>query len=71
MKGHCTILDIGYRNNTRKSKIAEALMIKVIRPSLNEKEKSVELKSNVNSAQKYLFKVYSRNIALFVGPVQI
>ena len=44
VKGDFTILDSGYRNNTRKRKIVEALMIKVIRPSLNAKEKSVELK---------------------------
>ena len=39
-----TILDSGYRNNTRKTKTAEVLMIKLIRPSLNAKENSVELK---------------------------
>ena len=44
MKGDLTILDSGYRNNTRKRKIAEALMIKIIKPSLNAKEKSVKLK---------------------------
>ena len=44
MKGDFIILDSGFRNNTRKRKIGEALMIKVIRPSLNTKEKSVELK---------------------------
>ena len=44
VKGDFTILDSGYRNNTRKRKIAEALTIKVIKPSLNSKEKSVELK---------------------------
>ena len=44
VKGDFTILDSVYRNNTRKRKIAEALMIKVKKPSLNAKEKSVELK---------------------------
>ena len=44
VKGDFTILDSGYRNKTRKRKIVEALMIKVIKPSLNAKEKSVELK---------------------------
>ena len=44
VKGDFTILDSGYRNNTRKRKIAEALMIKVIRPSLNVNEKSMEIK---------------------------
>ena len=44
VKGDFTILDGGYRNNTRKGKIVEALMIKVIRPCLNVKEKSEELK---------------------------
>ena len=39
-----TLLDRGYRNNTRKTKTAEVLMIKFIRPSLNAKENSVELK---------------------------
>ena len=41
MKGDFTILNSGYRNNTRKKKTAEALMMKVIRPSLNAKENSV------------------------------
>ena len=44
VKGNFTMLDSGYRNNTRKRKIAEALMIKVIRVSLNSKEISVEKK---------------------------
>ena len=44
MKSDFTILDSGYRTNTRKRKIAKAVMIKIIRPSLNAKEKSVELK---------------------------
>ena len=44
VKGDFTILNSGYRKNTRQRKIAEALMIKVKRPSLNAKEKSVELK---------------------------
>ena len=48
MKGHCTILDISYRKNTRKRDIAELLMIKVIRPSLNEKEKSVEFFTKIS-----------------------
>ena len=38
-----TILNSGYRNNKRKRKIAEALMIKELRPSLNIQEKSVQL----------------------------
>ena len=42
VKGDFTILNSGYRNNTRKRHIAEALMIKVIKPSPNAKEKSVE-----------------------------
>ena len=37
------MLDSGYRIDTCKRKIAEALMIKVI-TSLNAKEKSVEIK---------------------------
>ena len=44
VKSDFTISDSGHRSNTRKRKIAEALIIKVIRPSLNAKEKSVELK---------------------------
>ena len=44
VKDDFTKLDSGYRNNTYKRKIAEALMIKVIRSSLHIKEKSVELK---------------------------
>ena len=44
VKGDFTILESGHRSNTRKRKIAEALMTKVIKSSLNAKEKSVELK---------------------------
>ena len=44
VKDDFTKLEGGYRNNTHKRKIAETLMIKVIRPSLNTKEKSAELK---------------------------
>ena len=44
VKDDFTKLESGYRNNTHKRKIAEALMIKVIRPSLNAKEKSVKLR---------------------------
>ena len=44
VKRDFTILESGYRNNTRKRKIAEALMIKVKNSSLNAKGKSVELK---------------------------
>ena len=42
LKDDSTILDSGYRKKKRKRKIAEGLMIKVIRLSLNFKEKSVE-----------------------------
>ena len=44
VKSDFTILDNGYRNNTRKRKMAEGPMIKVTRPSLNANEKSMELK---------------------------
>ena len=45
VNGDFIILDRGHRNNTPKTKIAEALMIKVIRPLLNaEKKESLELK---------------------------
>ena len=44
VKNDFTILESGHRSNTRKRKIAEALMTKVIKPSLNAKEISVELK---------------------------
>ena len=37
-EGDFTILDSGYRNNTGKRKIAEGLVVKVIRPSLNAKK---------------------------------
>ena len=77
VKGDFTIQDSGYRNNTRKRKImsnTEALMSRVIRPSLNTKEKSVELKI-FNWTSTLHADVYSssaiRNIALDVGPVQI
>ena len=44
VKSDFTILDRGYRSNTRKRKIAEGLIVKDIRPSLNATEKSMELK---------------------------
>ena len=56
-----SILDSGYRNKNRKRKIAEELMIKVIRPSLNSKEKSVELKL-FNSTLTLHTNIYSRSI---------
>ena len=74
VKSDFTILGSGYRSKTRKKKIAEVIIIKVIRPSLNSKEKSVELKLfNWTSFlhTKCLFKVYTRNIAWDVGHVQI
>ena len=38
------ILGDGFRNNTVKRKIFEALWIKDLRPTLNKQEKSIELK---------------------------
>ena len=38
------ILSSGFRNNTVKRKISEALWIKDLRPNLNRQEKSIELK---------------------------
>ena len=38
------ILSSGFRNNTVKRKISEALWIKDLRPTLNRQEKSIELK---------------------------
>ena len=61
MKSDFTILDSGYRTNTRKRKIAKAVMIKIIRPSLNVKEKSVELKL-FDWASTLQTNVYSRSI---------
>ena len=34
----------GYRNNVRKRKIAEALLIKEVKPTLNNQDNSVEIK---------------------------
>ena len=57
---------------THKRKITEALMIKVIRPSLNAKEKSVELKLfNGLSTLQTTVCSYTRSIALDVKPAQI
>ena len=39
-----TIVDRNYSNNERKRKIAEALLIKNLKASLNVQEKSVALK---------------------------
>ena len=44
VKSDFNMLDNGYRSSTRKRKISEVLIIEVVRPSLNAKEKSVELK---------------------------
>ena len=38
------ILEKGYRNKVRKRKIAEVLLIKKIKPTLNKQDNSVELK---------------------------
>ena len=38
------ILSNGFRNNTVKRKISEALWIKDLQPTLNRQEKSIELK---------------------------
>ena len=72
VKDDFTKLDSGYRNNTHERKIAEALMIKVIRPSLNAKEKSVELRLfNGLSTLHTTACSYNKRIALDVKPAQI
>ena len=38
------IIGKGYKNNVRKRKIAEALLIKEMKPTLNKQDNSVELK---------------------------
>ena len=38
------IIGSGYRNNARRRKIAEALLVKKLKPKLNIQEKSVPLK---------------------------
>ena len=38
------VIGKGYRNNTFKQKVAESLLIKVVRPTLNTHEKSAPLK---------------------------
>ena len=38
------IIGSGYRNNARRRKIAEALLVKKLKPTLNIQEKSVPLK---------------------------
>ena len=72
VKDDFTKLEGGYRNNTHKRKIAETLMIKVIRPSLNTKEKSVELKL-LNGLSTLHTNVCSRtrSIALGMETIQI
>ena len=60
-KGDVTVLDSGYKNNTCKRKIAEALMITVKRPPLNAKEKSVEL-NLFNSTSTLHTNIYTRSI---------
>ena len=44
LKNDFRIVGKGYRNNTRRRKIAEALFMKKIKPSLNIQENSVKLK---------------------------
>ena len=43
LKNDFRIIGKGYRNNTRRRKIAEALFIKKMKPSLNTHEKSVKV----------------------------
>ena len=38
------IIEKGYKNNARKQKFAEAILIKKIKPTLNKQDNSVELK---------------------------
>ena len=38
------IIGTGYRNNTMKRKLSEALSIKELKPTLNKQEKSLPLK---------------------------
>ena len=38
------VIGSGYRNNARRRKIAEALLVKKLKPTLNVQEKSVPLK---------------------------
>ena len=38
------IISHGFRNNTKKKKLSEALWFKTLRPSLNRHEKSISLK---------------------------
>ena len=67
VKADFTKLEGGYSNNTHKRKITEALMIKVIRPSLNTKEKSKELKLfNGISTLHTIVCSYTRSIALIL-----
>ena len=42
------IIDKNFRNNKRKWKIADALWIKGLRPTLNTQEKSIQLKFKLN-----------------------
>ena len=43
-KSHKNVIDKNFHNNKRKLKIAEALWIKDLRPTLNTQEKSIQLK---------------------------
>ena len=43
LKNDFRIIEKGYRNNTRRRKIAEALFLKKIKLSLNIQKKSVKL----------------------------
>ena len=44
MRDPFKIIDMNFRNNKRKRKIAESLWIKDVGPTLNAQEKSVPLK---------------------------
>ena len=37
-------IETGYKNNVRKQKISEALLIEEMKPTLNNQDNSVELK---------------------------
>ena len=51
------VISSGFRNNTKKRKLSEALWINTLRPSLNKQEKSIPLK---------LFNYYFSSVLLLI-----
>ena len=67
LKDDFRIIGKGYRNNTRRRKIAVTLFIKKIKPSLNIQEKSVKLKYLTKVCFRSTFWKPANSFALYIN----